>query len=812
MGGKTHQRVAGNVKPSSSGRIRELLINKHGAGNPLATFSTLSSIQNKQQTTKVEQRPENVQPKLQDLQSQVDETPSISIGDDPGKQSDLKADRPVLVLKRVGNREFFTRVRITEGSKKSSDNVQTVSFVSKDMVTRHSLDPNSTETSVEYPINDNEKDELNSNVSELVSESDISDDHSNSNRISSESEDDLGNDTAELDELNFMTILDRLSVLHCSMTSRTELEPIDKINYETLVKASELILLLEILVKKFYTELSIEEWDLIGETIEFWVSSISMTQQLLNLPQEANILCTKIFKFIYHLKQLVKKCDEIQSTDEFPMIRLLLDDFKNFCSSDVYKELVISYFKIAITDNYTSQDMVLIRWLTAIILDTNPIYVIANHNLPHIPDTKLDLEIKLPKNCSFCIIESDKSHSFNSICDLLRKNHRPFSILAHSMLCRLIDTICENPLINFDENDVELHGSVEDTFLLPPAALFDILSSRDLMMSALLSDYKVGDVFVSIEPKSDSYNCTLSYLLIWDIIIQFIVNIDKEAGHTMIHSLKRLGLIQRLLDNIFMLLPPVSESKLLNLNSVQNVESLTNNQKWTLTDFLKANLNIGLDRPRNEIELVALHVFFSVAWHMPVTVRKWYNNNSNKRLCNMVNEYTVKYISSVICSLEMETVQSKCQERANEDKLKNLIIKARPNAREVYAIYIRDEFKMELTIKLPINYPLGPVQIDGGKRIGVTDVKWRSWLLQLTRFLAHQNGPLLDGIDLWRKNIDKRFEGVEKCMICFSILHSNYQLPKKKCQTCLKMFHNLCIYKWFESSGNSTCPLCRNIW
>lgn len=262
-----------------------------------------------------------------------------------------------------------------------------------------------------------------------------------------------------------------------------------------------------------------------------------------------------------------------------------------------------------------------------------------------------------------------------------------------------------------------------------------------------------------------------------------------------------------------MLVPPLGERDSLNFK-LESDENSTNNleQSLNLSEYLKCTLKTSVKRRINEIELTALHIYFSVALHMPVTVRKWYNNNSNKRLCNLVNEYTVKHISKVICSLEMESVQEKCQERADEDKMNNLIIKARPNAREVYAVYTRDEFRMELTIKLPVNYPLGPVQIDGGKRVGVTDLKWRGWLLRLTTFLAHQNGPILDGIDLWRKNIDNRFEGIEKCMICFSILHSNYQLPKKKCQTCSKMFHNLCLYKWFESSGNSTCPLCRNIW
>lgn len=46
----------------------------------------------------------------------------------------------------------------------------------------------------------------------------------------------------------------------------------------------------------------------------------------------------------------------------------------------------------------------------------------------------------------------------------------------------------------------------------------------------------------------------------------------------------------------------------------------------------------------------------------------------------------------------------------------------------------------------------------------------------------------------------------------FYILHgANHQLPKLACRTCKKKFHSACLYKWFSTSNNSTCPLCRNL-
>jgi E3 ubiquitin-protein ligase DOA10 len=36
------------------------------------------------------------------------------------------------------------------------------------------------------------------------------------------------------------------------------------------------------------------------------------------------------------------------------------------------------------------------------------------------------------------------------------------------------------------------------------------------------------------------------------------------------------------------------------------------------------------------------------------------------------------------------------------------------------------------------------------------------------------------------------------------------QTPNKRCATCKNTFHSVCLFRWFKSSNQSTCPLCRN--
>lgn len=806
MGGKTAQRVAGNVKPSSSGRIRELLINQQqGAGN-IITFSALSNkaSQPKPPAQPVSElnKPSNLKkstPPPED-QQQLQQQQQSSSTTSPTKDANYK-----LVVKRVGDRDLYTRVRFSEGVEYSDGIKPSVKPPEVGVKKPAYLIDQPRDDVYDPSLDDHENEQRNDDKSSIsdMGDSEITDDPE--------------------EDYDFDTLLDRLTQVQAQVEPSSS-KSLVELNQNQIDHELEMLRLFRISVRKFNKDLSIEDWDLIIQTLYKWTGWISKSEQPLRESHQIQ-LCVQVFDFIYQLIIFAKtiRGENENFEEEFPMMQSLLEDWKNFHSSNLFQDILVLYFKLIAIDNSSdnkNHDNIrpIIESLAQIVVDVDPRLVLSHYSLSDssVCEKRIELEpeVELPTNSIFCNVDEKKFKGFQAACGLLRSNFRVILVSAHSMLLKTMKSICGavqvSDIISSDEKDVD------DAPIFPPAPLVSILTTRDSIMSALLSDYRVGDISVTIEPDTDSYACTLSYLFAWDLAIQFIVEIgDKEVGHHMIHSFKRLGLIQRLLDTIFMLLPPLGERDSLNfkIESSEKDEHSKQDQPWCIRNFLKQPLATSVRRPTNEIELIALHLYYSVASHMPVTVRKWYNNNSNKRLCNLVNEYTVKHISQVICCQEMDSVQEKCQERAaSGEESKNLIIKARPSAKEVYAMYIRDEFKMELTIKLPLNYPLGSVQIDAGKRVGVTDNKWRSWLLQLTTFLAHQNGPILDGIDLWRRNIDKRFEGIEKCVICYSILHSNYQLPKKKCQTCANMFHNLCLYKWFESSGNSTCPLCRNAW
>lgn len=54
------------------------------------------------------------------------------------------------------------------------------------------------------------------------------------------------------------------------------------------------------------------------------------------------------------------------------------------------------------------------------------------------------------------------------------------------------------------------------------------------------------------------------------------------------------------------------------------------------------------------------------------------------------------------------------------------------------ATYTKDETGMDLVIRLPVSYPLRPVDVNCTKSIGISDAKQRKWLMSMLMFVRNQ--------------------------------------------------------------------------
>eukprot|EP00899_Mesostigma_viride_P009971 jgi/Mesvir1/18976/Mv18941-RA.1 len=201
---------------------------------------------------------------------------------------------------------------------------------------------------------------------------------------------------------------------------------------------------------------------------------------------------------------------------------------------------------------------------------------------------------------------------------------------------------------------------------------------------------------------------------------------------------------------------------------------------------------------------VAAVLFGSALRIAPAACRLWLHDVRDRQLASAIELFTCTHVSPALLKQEFETVGKA------SSKHDNLAIKVSPSLREVTATYKKDEAVLDLVVRLPPSYPLRPVEVECSRRVGISESKLRKWILSIIAFLQNENGSVLDAMLMWKANLDRQFEGIEECPICYSVVHtSNHSLPKLACPTCRHKFHAACLYKWFSSSHKSTCPLCQ---
>lgn len=179
------------------------------------------------------------------------------------------------------------------------------------------------------------------------------------------------------------------------------------------------------------------------------------------------------------------------------------------------------------------------------------------------------------------------------------------------------------------------------------------------------------------------------------------------------------------------------------------------------------------------------HLYAESLKIIPAVVRKWWHASSTRK-AQLIEKITQNYFSPSLCQQDLTLLTS----RKAKDGKDNMNIRVLMQSREVFATYSLEEAKMELSISLPSNYPLGAIKIDSTKHIA-GKLQAREIVKQLSIYLTHQNGRLYDGISLWKRNLDRKYEGVEECYVCYSVINQDTcQLPRLTCKTCKKKFHS----------------------
>ena len=291
------------------------------------------------------------------------------------------------------------------------------------------------------------------------------------------------------------------------------------------------------------------------------------------------------------------------------------------------------------------------------------------------------------------------------------------------------------------------------------------------------------------------------YLLSWKLVFDLYSTSSFKVKNDFTENLKTDNYMSPLLDFMFDVLGH-SAAHPLNLDKVK----LHTEQ---IIDY-DIKLAEGEADERN-MQWLLIHIFYLVLKYTPGLFRQWYLDNRSKQTKLAVESWTTKYFSPRIVSDTLDEVQqwADTQEPPAADE-QELTVKVSRNAKEVIAGYAIDESQASISIKIPPSYPIEGVTVSGLNRVAVTEKKWQSWIMTTQGVITFSNGNIVDGLQVFKRNIVGAMKGQGECAICYSIISTDKRMPDKKCGTCKNLFHRSCLYRWFQSSNQNTCPLCRN--
>ncbi|KAL2760229.1 hypothetical protein ACRALDRAFT_1053971 [Sodiomyces alcalophilus JCM 7366] len=431
--------------------------------------------------------------------------------------------------------------------------------------------------------------------------------------------------------------------------------------------------------------------------------------------------------------------------------------------------------------------------------------------LESLADPNDDLEDALKE------VAETKSQALLKLLELPRERSTQPIEIVDRIICRQVEKI---PLGHLDDLSDLYHLVASDSRDIQTAA-FDLLhralpaSQEQLSVDILLEkkDARLPDELLSLlldAPTLEKYPDDIlaqfptsirSYLLSWHLIFDAYSTASVKVRNDYTEHLKSENAVAPLLEFTFDVLGHTAAHPL-NLDR----EGLT-------TDHIRS-YDLGVadaEADERNLHWLLVHMYYLVLKYAPGLFRAWFIECRSKQTRAAVEAWMTRYFSPIIISEVLTEVASwaASQGHAGDDE-KELVVKVSQAGKEITAGYEVDESLASIAIRVPQGYPLEGVTVVGINRVAVNERKWQSWLMTTQGVITFSNGSIIDGLTTFRRNIIGALKGQTECAICYSIISADRKMPDKKCHTCRNSFHRTCLYKWFQSSNQNTCPLCRN--
>jgi E3 ubiquitin-protein ligase listerin len=139
------------------------------------------------------------------------------------------------------------------------------------------------------------------------------------------------------------------------------------------------------------------------------------------------------------------------------------------------------------------------------------------------------------------------------------------------------------------------------------------------------------------------------------------------------------------------------------------------------------------------LQLLSAHLYHRALSTVPGVIRSWVNDCKDKQLLSTVTTYTSQHFSPVIIKSELARVKNPENIAGLQDE--NMSVKVSNSVNEVTATYLIDEQSLEITLKLPSDWPLHDIEIRD-ERVAVDESKWRAWIFKIQQIFWTQVSPV----------------------------------------------------------------------
>ena len=344
-------------------------------------------------------------------------------------------------------------------------------------------------------------------------------------------------------------------------------------------------------------------------------------------------------------------------------------------------------------------------------------------------------------------------------------------------------------------------NKAQEQVSLNAALTADFVPKLPSELLAIAHESPEEDEYQELKTKSELPSSLSRYLFAWKLIFQHWNKASYKVRAAYVTSLKDSACVDGLLSLTFI--------TLIEHHGGKGKAGFDPSRIPPITTYYTDNV----EDPETEFIWLICNIYYNLLLHAPHLAKSWYTNSCPRALKSSVETWTSRYISPLVISAELDIVSE--WKPPTEDSNSELTIKVYPKASEVIASLPLDETFVAIKVHLPASYPLVPINLSTVQRMGIDEKKWQAFLnvsLIVMNFSSTSRGlgATIDGISAWRNNVIGALKGHNECAICYSVVAEDGKVPTKKCATCGHLFHGLCLYKWFQRSAASSCPLCRN--